>query len=309
MTVAPPTRLDIEKAAARLAGRIRTTPIIELAAADLGVDASLSPVTLKLEHLQQSGTFKGRGAMHALLCSEAAADGVVAASGGNHGVAVAWAAGELGMPAHIFVPHVSAPAKVALLRRYGAHVHQVGSEYSESLEASQAFIADHDVVTVHAYDQFEVMAGAGTLAREIDLQTECDTIVVACGGGGLAGGTASWFGTAVRLVLVETRLTPTYATARARGGPSDVRVSGVGADALGARRLGDLGWSALSASSAESVLVDDADVVIARDRLWSSCRLAVEPAGAVALAALQTRPDLFEPDERVLAVVCGANVA
>ena len=304
-----PAPQDISDAAALLADHIRTTPVVEVDAADLGVVDGPGSLQLKLELLQQSGTFKARGAMHALLRSPPAADGVVAASGGNHGVAVAWAAGRLGMPAHIFVPEVSAPAKVERLRSLGAQVHQIGSEYVEALEASMEFVEQHDVVTVHAYDQFEVMAGAGTMSRELARQAAPDTVVMSCGGGGLSGGAARWFGGQVRLIVVETELTPTYASAVAAGEPVDVDVSGVGADALGARRLGALGWQALSSVGAESALVTDDEVLDAMAGLWETCRLRVEPAAAAALAALRSGRVAIEPDERVAVVICGANVA
>jgi threonine dehydratase len=280
-------------------------------AADLGVSCGASQLLLKLEQTQHSGSFKARGALHALLTAEQAPDGVVAASGGNHGVAVAWAARSLGLAANIFVPDIAAAAKVDRLRRLDAVVHQVGVEYSESLAAAHRFTQDKSVTTVHAYDQFEVIAGSGTLARELDEQTghAFDTVVVACGGGGLAGGLSSWWGSAKRLLLVETTGTATYSAALAHGGPVDVSVAGVAADALGARRLGDLPWAALSRTSAESVLVGDEAVAAAQQVLWDEVRLRVEPAAATALAALRVGAVECSPDERVAVVLCGANVS
>lgn len=313
--VSPPTRDDIERAAALLAGRIRRTPLMEIDAGDLGVASGPPQLMLKLEQTQHSGSFKARGALHALLTSEPAPDGVVAASGGNHGVAVAWAARSLGLVANIFVPEIAAPAKVERLSGLGAIVHQVGADYSESLEAAEVFSEERAVTTVHAYDQFAVMAGAGTLARELDRQAAgfdtagFDTVVVACGGGGLAGGLSSWWGTSKRLVVAETFETATYSGALRQGGPVDVAVSGVAADALGARRLGRLGWEALTAAAAESVLVTDDAVIDAQGVLWDECRLRVEPSGAAALAALRAGAIRCGERERILVVLCGANVA
>jgi threonine dehydratase len=305
----PVTPADIEAAAGRLDGRIRRTPVFELDGSDLGVVGGASLLVLKLEQLQHAGSFKARGALNALLCADRAADGVVAASGGNHGVAVAWAARRLGIPANIFVPEIAAAAKIDRLEQLEATVHRLGREYSESLAAAEHFAAHHEVASVHAYDQPEVMAGAGTLARELDDQApDLDTVVVACGGGGLAGGLASWWGTARRLVVVETGGTPTFARALDAGGPVDVEVGGVGADALGARRLGTLGWEALTAVGAESVLVEDAEVLAAQELLWRECRLRVEPAGAAALAALRSDRVELSRTERVAVIVCGANV-
>ena len=305
---APVSRDDIARAADRLGAHIRRTPTFEVRGSDLGLVDPSQALTLKLEHLQHSGSFKGRGALNALLTSDPAPDGVVAASGGNHGIAVAWAARETHQKANIFVPEVAASAKVERLVQLGAAVHQTGALYSDALAAAEAFAASRDVATVHAYDQFEVMAGAGTVGLEIDAQVpEVETIVVACGGGGLAGGIASWFGPAVRLVVAETEGTPTYAEARRQGGPVDVDITGVGADALGARRLGALGWQALSSIDAESVLVSDASVEESRAHLWDRCRLRVEPAAAAAVAAARVASASADLG-RTCIVVCGANV-
>jgi len=302
-------RAAITAAASRLAPHIRTTPVIDVLASDLGVDAP-GALALKLEHLQHTGSFKARGALNALLTAEVGRDGVVAASGGNHGVAVAWAAARIGRPANVFVPEIAAPAKVAALRDHGAEVHQAGAEYSVALAAAEDWSSTRDVTRVHAYDQTEVVTGAGTLAAELDAQCpDLDTIIVACGGGGLSGGLSSWFGDGRRIVVVETHETPTYASAVRAGQPVDVAVSGVGADALGARRLGDVGWNALRAVGAESVLVGDDAVLEAQNVLWRAVRLRVEAAGATALAALRVGAIELRESERVGVVVCGANVS
>ena len=308
--VAIPSRIDIEAAAARLDGRIRRTPTVEIEASDLGVAGGPRSLLLKLEHLQHAGSFKARGALNALLDSDRTGGEVVAASGGNHGVAVAWAARVVGRAAHIFVPEIAAPAKIERLRELGAVVHQTGADYGEALAASDRFRVGRDLTTVHAFDQAEVMAGAATLAREMDDQIDgLDTVVVACGGGGLAGGLASWWGAGVRLVVVETEMTATFASARQAGRPVDVEVGGIGADALGAPRLGTMGWEALSSVAAESVLVTDDDVVSAQAKIWESCRLRVEPAAATALAALRAGKVGVSPGERVAVIMCGANVS
>jgi len=301
-------RPAIETAAGRLRPHIRRTPVLDVDGADLGVECDV--LALKLEHLQHTGSFKARGALNALLSSTIGNDGVVAASGGNHGVAVAWAASRIGQPANVFVPEIAAPAKVEALHNHGAVVHQVGSEYSAALAAAEEWSVIREVTSVHAYDQTEVVTGAATLAAELDVQRpDLDTIVVACGGGGLAGGLSSWFGSARRIVVVETTGTPTYSSALAAGEPVDVAVSGVGADALGARRLGSVGWAALQNSGAQSVLIDDDAVLDAQAVLWRAARLKVEAAGAAALAALRTGAVTLSPSERVAVVLCGANVA
>ncbi len=281
--------------------------MVEVDAADLGVDG-VDRVHLKLEFTQHGGSFKARGALHALLTSGHADRGVVAASGGNHGVAVAWAARTLGVTAHIFVPEIAAPAKVAALAALGAQVHQEGRDYSEALAAAGRFDPAGDLATVHAYDQVEVIAGAGTLAREIDDQVGLpDTVVLATGGGGLAGGAACWWGSAVRVVAVETEGTPTFAAALAAGEPVDIEVSGIGADALGARRIGALAWTSMRAAGATSAVVSDQDVVEAQRVLWERCRLLVEPAGATGLAALRRGVVPSLGGQRVVVVLCGAN--
>ena len=263
---------------------------------------------MKLEYLQHSGTFKARGASHFLVRNEVSNAGVVAASGGNHGAAVAWAAGERGIPANIFVPTISAPAKVDRLRSYNATVHQVGDVYGESLVASLEFQRNSGATSIHAYDHPDVMAGAGTTALEfVDQVGGLDTMLLACGGGGLSGGSACGVGTNTKIVVCEGETTNAYAAAVDAGKPVDVSVSGVTADALGATQVGELAWEALSAVDAPSALVPDDAVIEARQLLWDRLRIVVEPAVATTIAALRTGAYKAATDERVGVVLCGAN--
>ena len=298
-------RAAIADAAERLTGRIVATPVQPLESEELGLPRRL---TLKLENLQHSGSFKARGAMNGLLCARVGSDGVVAASGGNHGAAVAWAAQSLRHPAHIFVPSIISGRKLEKLRLYDAHVHVTGNEYHDALSAAHQFSQGRDCVELHAYDQAEVVSGAGTIAKEIDIQVpDATPIVVACGGGGLAGGLATWWGTNKRLISVETEGTQTWATARVAGKPVNIEVSGLAADSLGARRLGDLGWNALVSSQAESVVVTDEEVSAAQTALATKFGVASEPAAAAGLAALLSGKTSISEEEHCVLVICGAN--
>ena len=299
-------RTAIENAADAIAGVVRPTPTLRVPGSEIGVDATL---VLKLEYLQHSGSFKARGAAHFLATQPIAADGIVAASGGNHGAAVAWAAGRFGHRADVFVPDRATPAKVDRLRQYGAVVHQVGEVYADALAASRRHLEQHDATSIHAYDDPVVMAGAGTCARELDLaEPGLDAVLVACGGGGLAGGCAAWYGNSTEIVAVETDGTATYAAARSNGAPTDIEVSGLVADSLGATRLGATPWQALDHVGATSIVVSDADVAAARAHLWDWLRIVVEPAAATPLAALMT--GAWSPrhsGDRIGIVLCGAN--
>lgn len=300
------TREDIAAAAERIAGHVRHTPVLELERGAFGQPARL---LLKLEQLQHAGSFKTRGAFNRLLTSERARTaGVCAASGGNFGLAVAFAAGEIGIEATIFVPTISSPAKVARLRDLGADVVVTGDEYADALAACRERVAATGAEMPHAYDDHAVVAGAGTLARELCAQREeLDTIVVATGGGGLIGGIASWVRDDVRVVSVESRGTPTLARALAAGAPVDVAVSGLVADALGARRIGDHGFAAARRWVDEVVEVDDGEIRRAQQELWRHVRVACEPSAAAALAALGPHGYDPVPGERVALVLCGGN--
>lgn len=299
------SREAIEEAALRISGYVRQTPVMELEAHAWGLDAQ---VVLKLEQVQHAGSFKPRGAFNRLLSNEIPDAGVIAASGGNHGVAVAYAAQCLGARSEIFVPEICPPAKVARLRSYGAYVHMIGANYAEALLASQHVAEQTGALVVHAYDQPEVVAGQGTLGREMAAQVPgLDTVLVAVGGGGLIGGIAAWFSRDVRVVGVEPERAPTLYSALQAGSPVDVEVSGIAVDSLGARRVGSLAFE-IARSSVDSVrLVSDEAISAAQRRLWEDLRLVVEPGGATALAALLSGQYRPAPGERVCVVLCGAN--
>ena len=271
----------------------------------LGVEG---PLTFKLEQLQHSGSFKARGAFNRLLSASIGPSGVVAASGGNHGAAVAYAARQLGHRAEIFVPEISSPAKVRFIEDCGAVVTVVGSNYAEALEASIVRAEKSGALVVHAYDQPEVVAGQGTVGREFEEQApELDTVLVAVGGAGLIGGVAGWYRGGTRVVGVETTTTPSLHTALEAGGPVDVETGGLAADSLGARRVGRIGFSVAERFVGRVVLVDEGPVREAQRRLWYALRLIVEPGGAVALAALISGAYRPGPGERVGVLLCGAN--
>ena len=299
-----PSPDDIAAAAGRIAGHVRRTPVLEVD------DPALAPgrLTLKLDLLQPTGSFKVRGAFSLLTARGIPAAGVVAASGGNFGLAVAYAARELDHAAHIFVPDSSPTEKIAGLRALGADVRVVAGTYQQALDASETFLEERGGLRAHAYDQPEVVAGQGTCAVELEGQVPgVDTVVVAVGGGGLIGGVASWFRDRVRIVAVETAGCDALAAARRAGRPVDIRPAGLCVSSLGASRVGELGFAAARRWVDESIVVADDDVREAQHRLWDSCRLVAEPGGAAALAALTS--GAYEPgqQERVAVVVCGAN--
>ena len=298
-------RADIERAADRIGGLVRKTPVLLVDGGAFGVEG---PLTLKLEQLQHSGSFKARGAFNRLLSAPVGPSGVVAASGGNHGAAVAYAARQLGHRAEVFVPEISSPAKVRFIEGYGAAVTVVGKNYAEALEASTVRAEESGAVVVHAYDQPEVVAGQGTLGQELEDQApELDTVLVAVGGAGLIGGVAGWYRGGTRVVGVEPGAAPSLYSALEAGGPVDVETGGVAADSLGARRVGRVGFSVARRFVERVVLVDEAPIREAQRLLWESARLIVEPGGAVALAALLAGSYRPEPGERVGVVLCGAN--
>jgi threonine dehydratase len=241
-----------------------------------------------------------------LLSAEVPGAGVVAASGGNAGLAVAFAALTLGHRATVFVPVAAPDLKVARLRGYGADVRQVGASYAEALAASESYATDSGALVAHAYDQPEVVAGQGTLARELERQTAVDTILVAVGGGGLIAGVAGWFADRANIVAVEPFACPTLSTALQRGRPVDVEVGGRAADSLGAGRIGEWCWAG-RAWIDEALLVTDEQIVAAQRALWEACRIVAEPGGATAAAALLAGAYQPHPGERVAALVCGGN--
>jgi threonine dehydratase len=298
---------DTITAAHRLIGsHIRRTPVMEIHGDDVGLGPM--PLTLKLELFQHTGSFKPRGAFANLLMREAPAAGVVAASGGNHGAAVAYAAMKLGMPARIFVPAVASPAKQQRIRDYGADLVVGGERYADALAASEAWAAKSGALQVHAYDQVETLLGQGTLGRELEEQAGAlDTLLVAVGGGGLIGGVAAWYAGRVRIVGVEPEAAPTLTRALEAGRPVDAPAGGIAADSLAPRRVGELMFPIAQAHVSAMALVPDEAIRAAQRALWSALRIVAEPGGAAALAALASRR--YEPraGERVGVLVCGGN--
>ncbi|MGE4243523.1 threonine/serine dehydratase [Ramlibacter sp.] len=300
---------EIEEAAARFARDdaqfIRRTPLWKLPGAALGVVCD--EVWLKLEHLQTGGSFKARGMFNRLLSNEIPPAGVIVASGGNAGIATAAAARALGVKCEVFVPTVSSPAKQAKLRELGAQVVVTGSVYAEALQACLARQAESGALLTHAYDQPEVVTGAGTLAREIEAQGggAPDAVLVSVGGGGLIAGVASWFEDRTRTIALEPELAPTLYRAREAGTPVDVEVGGIAADALGARRVGALAWDVAQRHVHDAVLLNDGAIREAQLWLWKEMKLAVEPAAALGLAALRSGA---APKGRVALILCGANL-
>jgi threonine dehydratase len=291
---------------------IRRTPVIDVDGADFGLNGSSAAprLSLKLELLQHAGSFKARGAFANLLLREIPAAGVVAASGGNHGAAVAFAAMRLGVPAAIFVPSVSSPAKMERIRGYGARLVVAGERYVESLAESERWAAESGALAVHAYDQAETLQGQGTLALELEEQAPAlDTLLVAVGGGGLVGGIAAWYAGRVKIVGVEPEAAPTLHMALAAGRPVDAPAGGIAADSLAPKRVGEMMFPIAQAYVSHVVLVPDDAIQQAQSALWDVLRIAAEPGGAAAFAALLSRGYQPRPGERVGVLVCGGNTA
>ena len=297
---------QIELAYELIRPHIRHTPVLEVDARDFGLPRRT--LGLKLELLQHGGSFKARGAFTNLLLRKVPPAGVVAASGGNHGVAIALAARRLGVRAKIFVPAVSAAAKQEQIRRLGAELVVGGERYADALEASQRWAESSGALEVHAYDQRETLLGQGTLGLELERQTELpDTLLVAVGGGGLIGGLAAWFRGRVKLVSVEPAAAPTLAKALAAGRPVDAEAGGIAADSLAPRRVGELMFPLAQQFVSDAVLVEDAAIRDAQRLLWQQARIAAEPGGAAALAALASGRYVPRAGERVSVVICGGN--
>lgn len=299
-------RAAIEAVAARIQPHLRVTPVIDVA---IGVaDRPPVSIVLKLEHLQHAGSFKTRGAFANLLLRDVPAAGVVAASGGNHGAAVAYAAQQLGVAARIFVPTVSSPAKIDRIRSYGADLVVGGDRYADALAASELFAAESGALPVHAFDQPETLLGQGTLARELLAQRpDVTTIVAAVGGGGLLGGVAAWCAGHVTVVGVEPVDAPTLTAALAAGRPVDAPTGSVAADSLAPKQVGALMFPLAQAHVAAVVRVTDAEIRAAQAALWDTLRLVVEPGGSAAFAALLSGAYAPGDGERVAVVVSGAN--
>lgn len=285
---------------------IRRTPVVEVEGADFGVDGSR--LVLKLELLQHAGSFKTRGAFTNLLLREVPASGVVAASGGNHGVAVAFAAMKLGKPATIFVPRVASPAKIERICGYGANLVVTGDLYDDALTASRVWAAESGALPVHAYEQVETLLGQGTVGLEFEEQyLKLDTLLVAVGGGGLIGGIAAWYAGRVKLIGVEPEAAPTLTRALESGRPVDAEAGGIAADSLAPKRVGELMFPLAQAYVNRALLVSDEAIQNAQAKLWDVLRVVAEPGGAAALAALLSGQYQPRTGERVGVLVCGGN--
>ncbi|MCA0929370.1 threonine/serine dehydratase [Ruegeria profundi] len=294
---------EISAAADRIAGYAQVTPVMESHA--LGLDY---PVEIKLEHMQHTGSFKARGAFNTLLSLDVPEAGVVAASGGNHGAAAAFAARALGYPAKIFVPEMAGSSKIALIERTGADLSVVQGEYANALTEAQAHEKATGAMQIHAYDAPATVAGQGTCFAEWEAQgLQADTVLVAVGGGGLISGALAWLQGARKVVAVEPETSCALNAALQAGEPVDVSVSGIAANALGARRIGSICFGL--AQGMTSVLVTDEAIAEAQKLLWRAHRILVEPAGATALAALTSGAYQPANGERVAVLVCGGNIS
>ncbi|NJS35406.1 MAG: threonine/serine dehydratase [Brachymonas sp.] len=288
---------------------LHETPLFKLPGAALGI--SCKEIWLKLEQLQTSGSFKARGMLNRLLSNPIPKSGVIVASGGNAGIATAAAAKLLGVPCEVFVPTISSPAKQARLKALGATLHVTGSAYSEALCACLERQQHTGALLTHAYDQSEVVVGAGTIAAEIDTQANAapDSVLVSVGGGGLIAGIATWYAdSATHVIALEPELAPTLHAARGAGEPVDVQVSSVAADALGAKRIGFIAWNITQQHVTQSLLLSDEAIMQAQRWLWQHLQVAAEPSAALGLAALQS--GVYQPrsNEKVCLVICGANL-
>ena len=303
----PVTPDDIREAYARIRPHVRRTPVMDLAGSELDHDTAVS---LKLELFQHAGSFKPRGAFNNLLSREVPASGVAAASGGNHGAAVAYAAHQLGHPADIFVPEISSPAKIAKIRAAGARLHVGGARYADALAACEDHQQASGAIGIHAYDAMETVAGQGTLGLEWEEQVpELDSVLIAVGGGGLISGVAAWFSGRAKVIAVEPQGSRALHAALEADAPVDVSVESLAADSLGARSIGGLNFEICREHVTQSLLVEDSAIETAMAWLWHRLQTAAEPGGATALAALLSGAYRPQPGERVGILVCGGNVA
>jgi threonine dehydratase len=307
MTAAPDiTRERIATTEALIRPYIRRTPLVQADLSDFGLTAA--PITFKLEMLQHSGSFKARGAFANLLLRKPPAAGVVAASGGNHGAAVAYAAQRLGVPATIFVPEITSPAKIERIKSHGAKLMIGGSRYADALAASEAHVKATRAMAVHAYDQAETLLGQGSVGMEIEQDAPgIDTLLVAVGGGGLIGGVAAWCSGRTRVIAVEPEEAPTLHAAFAAGHPVDAPAGGIAADSLAPRQVGQLMFPIARAYVEKVLLVSDDAIRQAQAALWSTLRVVAEPGGAAAFAALLSGTYRPADGEHVAVLVCGAN--
>lgn len=307
----PDAQIDCKQIAATektIRPHIRRTPVIEVDGGDFGLDSIR--LIFKVELLQHSGSFKARGAFANLLLRTIPQAGVVAASGGNHGAAVAFAAMKLGVAAKIFVPTVASPEKIERIRGYGADLVVTGERYAEALAASEHWTAKSGALTVHAYDQRETLLGQGSVGLEFEQQCPgLDSLLVAVGGGGLIGGVASWYANRIKIVGVEPEAAPTLTNALRAGRPVDSPAGGIAADSLAPRRIGELMFPIAQKLVSSTVLVTDNDIQQAQLALWKVLRILAEPGGAAAFAALLSGRYKPQPGERVGVLICGGNTA
>ncbi|TPK77404.1 threonine/serine dehydratase [Mesorhizobium sp. B2-4-15] len=300
------TRERIAAMEPRIRPHVRHTPVLRVDMADF--DRPPLAIDLKLECLQHSGSFKARGAFTNLLERPIPEAGVVAASGGNHGAAVAYAAMRLGHKATIFVPEVSPQAKLERIRGYGADLVVGGARYAEALAASERFAEQTGALQIHAFNQEETLIGQGTLGLEIEEDLpEIDTLLVAVGGGGLIGGIAAWYAGRIRIVAVEPEGAPTLHRAFEAGHPVDAPAEGIAADSLAPKRVGEMMFPIAEAFVERSILVSDDDIIAAQKALWNRVRIISEPGGAAAFAAILSGRYTPASGERVAVLVCGAN--
>ncbi len=304
-----PTLIDREGIASTygtILPHIRRTPVVEVEGSDFGLDGI--HLVLKLESLQHAGSFKARGAFANLLLRHVPAAGVVAASGGNHGVAVAFAAMKLKKPARIFVPEVASPTKLERIRECSADLVITGERYADALAASEVWAAQSGALVIHAYDQVETLLGQGTVGLEFEEQApRLDSLIVAVGGGGLIGGIAAWYGDRIKIIGVEPEAAPTLTRALEAGRPVDAEAGGIAADSLAPKRVGELMFSIAQAHVKSVLLVSDQAIPQAQCALWKTLRVVAEPGGAAAFAALLSRRYQPQPGERVGILVCGGN--
>ena len=300
------TRTQIQSIEPLIRPYIRRTPVFEVDGADFGLDSIT--IVFKLELFQHGGSFKARGAFTNLLTREIPEAGVVAASGGNHGVAVAYAAMRLGRPATIFVPSVASRAKVERIRRYGAELVIGGDLYADALAASHEWTERTGALPIHAYEAVETLLGQGTLGLELEQQSpRLDSLLVAVGGGGLIGGVAAWYENRTKIVSVEPELAPTLQRALAAGRPVDAPAGGIAADSLAPKQVGQIMFPIAQKHVQEALLVTDDQILEAQKKLWETVRIAAEPGGAAAFGALLSGRYQPQPGERVGVVICGGN--
>jgi threonine dehydratase len=305
VSVVLPDRADVEAAAARIDGRVRRTPVVEIDGAEVN---AAGRIVLKLELLQHAGSFKARGAMNNVLSLPDGAEAVAAASGGNHGAAVAWAATSAGLRADVFVPGTSTPAKLTRIEEYGATLHPVDGHVGDALDACRAFSEAHAVPVIHPYDTFETVCGAGTLGLELAAQVpDADRVVVACGGGGLYTGIANALAGEISVQPVEPELCPHLYVAQEAGQPVFHESAGIAADALGPPSIGRFAFVTAREQGASSLLVPESAIAEARSFLWHRLRVLAEPAAAVPLAAVMAGVVPVEAGETVALVVSGGN--